>query len=163
MDNETANSMQWIADSMLDNFPGCILRIAYTDEAMKLEYVSDGITKILGYTQEEYKANFNRLAMDHVAPDDVVWGKEFLEEAFRTGKGLRREYAIRRKDGERRWIEVRSSIVSRTEEKIVMQYVMLDIDEQKRAEELAKREHERLVVVAGLSADSVFEYNIATD
>lgn len=163
MERETIDSIKWLADSMIDNFPGCILRISYTDESMKLEYVSDGIEKIIGYTPEEYKANFSRFAMEHVAPDDIVWGKDFLEEAFRTGKGLRREYAIRGKNGEKHWIEVRSSIVSRTEETIVMQYVMLDIDEQKRAEELAKKEHERLVVVAGLSADSVFEYNISTD
>ncbi len=163
MEKETVESIKWLADSMLDNFPGCILRISYTDAAMTLDYVSDGVVKVLGYTAEEYKANFNRFAMEHVAPDDVVWGKEFLEEAFRTGKGLRREYNIRGKGGEQRWIEVRSSMVSHTEEKIVMQYVMLDIDEQKRAEELAKKEHERLEVVAGLSMDSVFEYNIAAD
>ena len=163
MEKETADSIKWLADSMLDNFPGCILRVAYTDEAMTLEYVSDGVEKIIGYTPEEYKANFSRVAMEHVAPDDIVWGKDFLEEAFRTGKGLRREYAIRGKNGESHWIEVRSSIVSHTEERIVMQYVMLDIDEQKRTEEMVRKEHERLEVVAGLSADSVFEYHIATD
>lgn len=156
-------SNNWLADSMLDNFPGCIMRVAYTDEEMKLEYVSEGVERIFGETPEEYKVKMNRLAMGHVATDSAIWGKEFLEEAFRTGRGLRKEYAIQRKDGERRWIEVRSTIASWTEEKIIIQYVLLDIDEQKRAEELAKKEHERLVVVAGLSADSVFEYNIATD
>ncbi len=163
MEKETVENIKWLADSMLDNFPGCILRISYTDAAMTLDYVSDGVVKVLGYTAEEYKEKFSRFAMEHVAPDDIVWGKEFLEEAFRTGKDLRREYNIRGKGGEQRWIEVRSSIVSHTEEKIVMQYVMLDIEEQKRAEELAKKEHERLEVVAGLSMDSVFEYNIASD
>lgn len=152
-----------IINSMMDNFPGCILRIAYTDAAMILEYVSDGVTKILGYTPEEYQKNFSRFAMDHVEEDDIVWGKEFLEEAFQSGKGLRKEYPIRRKDGKQRWIEVRSSLVSRSMEKIVIQYVILDIDEQKRAEELARKERERFEVVAGLSVDSIFEYNIETD
>ncbi len=163
MEKVTLDSIKWLADSMIDNFPGCILRIAYINEAMELEYVSEGIEKIIGYTADEYRANFSRFAVEHVDPEDIVWGKEFLEEAFRTGKGLRREYAIRGKDGEKRWVEVRSSLVERTEEKIVMQYVMLDIDEQKRAEELAKKEHRRLEVIAELSTDSVFEYDIATD
>lgn len=163
MEKETVENIKWLADSMIDNFPGCIMRVVYTDEDMKMEYVSEGVERIFGDTPEEYRAKINRLAMGHVATDSAVWGRDFLEEALRTGKGLRKEYAIHKKDGERHWIEVRSTMVSRTEEKVVMQYVLLDIDEQKRAEELAKKEHERLEVVAGLSADSVFEYNIATD
>ena len=163
MERESVENIKWLADSMINNFPGCIIRVVYTDEEMHMEYVSDGIERILGETPEEYKARINRLATGHVASDSVLWGKEFVEEALRTGEGLRREYAIRKKNGEKHWIEVRSSVVSHTEEQILMQYILLDIDEQKRAEEQAKKEHERLEVVAGLSADSVFEYNIETD
>lgn len=163
MERETEENIKWLAGSMLDNFPGCIMRVVYTDEKMWMEYVSEGVERIFGETPEEYRTKINRFAIGHVATDSAIWGKDFLEEAFRTGKGLRKEYAIHGKDGTHRWIEVRSSMVSRTEDRIVMQYVLLDIDEQKKAEELAKKEHERLVVVAGLSADSVFEYNIATD
>ncbi len=163
MEKEKVDSIKWLADSMLDNFPGCILRVVYTDEKMWMEYISEGAERIFGESPESYKAKINRLAEGHVATDSPAWGRDFLEEAFRTGKGLRKEYEIYDKNGETRWVEVRSSIVSRTEEKIVLQYVLLDIDEQKRAAELAKKEHERLEVIAGLSADSVFEYNIATD
>lgn len=163
MEKETVQKNNWLANSMLDNFPGCIMRVVYTDKKMWMEYVSEGIERIFGETAEEYRARINHFAEGHVASDSAIWGKEFLEEAYRAGQGLRREYAVCGKGGERRWIEVRSSIVSRTEEETVMQYVLLDIDEQKRAEELAKKEHDRLEIVAGLSADSVFEYNIATD
>ena len=163
MEKEMADNIKWLADSMIDNFPGCILRVSYTDEAMTLDYVSDGIERVTGYTPEEYRANFTRLAINHVQPDNDVWGKDFLDEAFGSGKGLRREYSIRRKNGESHWIEVRSAIVSQTVESVVIQYVLLDIDEQKQAEELARKERERLQVVAGLSVDSVFEYHIATD
>lgn len=163
MERESVENIKWLADSMINNFPGCIIRVAYTDEEMQMEYVSEGIEQILGETPEEYMTRINRLAMGHVASDSVVWGKEFVEEALRAGRGLRREYAIRKKNGEKHWIEVRSSIVSHTDEQILMQYVLLDIDEQKRAEEQAKKEHERLEVVAGLSADSLFEYDIEED
>ena len=163
MERETVEKIKWLADSMLDNFPGCIMRVVYTDEKMWMEYASEGVERIFGEKPEEYRKKINHLAEGHVASDSAVWGKDFLEEAVRTGKGLRKEYAIQRKDGECHWIEVRSTMVSREEDRIVMQYVLLDIDEQKKAEELAKKEHERLEVVAGLSADSVFEYDIAAD
>ena len=163
MKRESVEKIKWLADSMLDNFPGCIMRVVYTDEEMWMEYVSEGVERLFGETPELYKDKINNLARGHVATDSASWGKEFVEEAVRTGKGLRREYLVKCKDDEERWIEVRSTIVSCSNEQIVMQYVVLDIDEQKRAEELAKREHERLEVVAGLSADSVFEYDITSD
>ena len=53
MGKEMTENMKWLADSMIENFPGCILRVAYTDEAMTLEYVSDGILNIIGFTPEE--------------------------------------------------------------------------------------------------------------
>lgn len=163
MERESVEKIKWLADSMLDNFPGCIMRVVYTDEEMWMEYVSEGVERIFGETPEEYKKKVNNAAAGHLPTDAAVWGRDFVEEAIRTGHGLRREYAITNKAGEAHWIEVRSSIVSWENGKLIMQYVLLDIDEQKRAEELARREHERLEVVAGLSADSVFEYNIATD
>lgn len=163
MVKESVENMKWLADSMLDNFPGCIIRVVYTKEKMWMEYISEGAERIFGESPKEYMDRINKLAEGHAATDSPAWGKEFLEEAVHTGKGLRKEYAICRKDGERHWIEVRSTIVSKSEDDIIMQYVLLDIDEQKRAEEQAKKEHERLEVVAGLSADSVFEYKIATD
>ncbi len=163
MGKEITENMKWLADSMIENFPGCILRVAYTDETRELEYVSDGIFGIIGFTEEEYKANFNVITEEHVKKEDLIWDKKYLEEAFRLGKTLRKEYALRERNGRTHWIEVRGSLVEQTEDKILVQYIMLDIDDQKQAEEQAKKEHERLEVIAGLSADSVFEYHIATD
>lgn len=163
MERESVENIKWLASSMLDNFPGCIMRVVYTKESMWMEYVSEGAERIFGETSKAYQAKINHLAEGQVASDSEAWGKEFLEEAYHTGQGLRREYEICRKDGERHWIEIRSTIVSKEEDKVVMQYVLLDIDEQKRAQEQAQKAHDRLEVVAGLSTDSVFEYNIATD
>lgn len=163
MERESVEKIKWLADSMLNYFPGCIMRVVYTDEEMWMEYVSEGIERIFGETPEEYRRKVNNAASGHVATDSAIWGKEFVEEAIRSGRELRREYTITDKFGETHWIEVRSTIVSWENGKLTMQYVLLDIDEQKRAEELAKKEHERLEVVAGLSADSVFEYDITAD
>jgi len=163
MEKENIEKMKWLADSMIDNFPGCIMRVSYTNDDMKLEYVSDGIKKIAGLSPEEYTANFQRYAKEMVGPNETIWGKAFLDEALQTGRGLRKEYDILDVNGERHWIEVRSTLVSRTDDTLLMQYIILDINDQKRAEEQAKKDHERLVVVAGMSADSVFEYDIKTD
>lgn len=163
MERESVEKIKWLADSMLNNFPGCIMRVVYANDEMWMDYVSDGVERIFGVTPEEYRNKINNSVAGKEPAADAIWGKEFVEEAIRSGRGLRREYSITNKSGDLHWIEVRSSIVSWEDGKLTMQYVVLDIDEQKRAEELAKREHERLKVVAGLSADSVFEYDIAAD
>ena len=125
MGRETTEDVKWLADSMIENFPGCIMRVVYTDEAMWMEYISGGVELIFGETPKEYMEKINNLVRGHVASDNAAWGKEFVEEAFRTGKGMRREYAIFNKSGEQRWIEVRSTLVSRTVDKIIMQYVVI--------------------------------------
>ena len=117
MEKQTYDSMKWLADSMIDNFPGCILRISYAGTRMDLEYVSDGIERVTGYTREEYEEGFRKSAAAHLETAGEIWGKEFLEEALHTGNGLRREFEFIGKNGESRWVEVRSSLVKHTEEK----------------------------------------------
>ena len=82
MEKDNNDKMKWLADSMIDNFPGCIMRISYTNDEMQVEYVSDGIEKIAGMSPEEYKANFQRYAKELVGPEETIWGKAFLDEAL---------------------------------------------------------------------------------
>ena len=150
-------------DSLVENFPGCIIRVFYSGTQVNLEYVSEGIRKLTGYTQEEYKQYFTYSAKEMFSDNESVRGREFLDAAIVHGKGIRKEYCISDKNGDMRWIEIRSAIVSKAEDSVVVQYVLLDINEQKQAEDWAEKERARLEVVAGLSTDSVFEYDIQTD
>ena len=40
MERESVEKIKWLADSMLDNFPGCIMRVVYTDEKMWMDFLS---------------------------------------------------------------------------------------------------------------------------
>ena len=159
----TEDDDKWPTDSIFDSFPGGIIRVSYTGDLMTLDFISEGTEQILGYSIEEFKDYFRRFSAEPASAGEPFFGKDFVSEAVHNGKELRKEYTFTGKDGKNHWIEIRSAIVSQTGNNIVIQYVLFDIDEQKKAEELVKKEHERLEVVAGLSADSVFEYNIATD
>ena len=150
-------------DSLMENFPGCIIRVFYYRNQVTLEYVSEGITKLTGYEIEEYKNYFHYFANQVNSDKEAVKGLEFVRAARVYGKGIRKEYSFSDKNGNVRWIEVRSSIAAMAEESMVIQYVLFDINEQKQAEESAKKERERLEVVADLSTDAVFEYDISKD
>lgn len=152
-------------DSLVENFPGGIFRVFYNGSQTKLEYISDGVSRLTGYSKEEYIVDSERRQAGERSffyKEDVL-NQESLDRALYAGKGDRKEQQITRKDGKKRWVELRSSIVSRSEAGVLIQYVMLDINEQKKAEEQARKERIRLNVVAGLSTDSIFEYDIETD
>lgn len=153
-------------DSLVENFPGGIFRVFYNGDVVELEYISEGVTRLTGYTTEEYRADgICKAEKDRhlLFCNEAVLKKASLEQAFYLGKGDRREYQITRKDGTKRWVELRSSVVSRSEAGVLIQYIMLDINERKKAEEQARKERIRLDVVAGLSTDSIFEYDIEKD
>ncbi len=150
-------------DSLVENFPGCILRVFYSAGNASLEYMSDGIKKLTGYNKEEFKEIFKGDTETGYLLKRSINEREILEFAHSGGKSIRKEICIPNKNGEKCWMEIRSSVVSKTEDSIVIQYVFLDINEQKEAEELLQKEQIRLEVVAGLSTDSIFEYNIAKD
>lgn len=130
-------------ETLVENFPGCIIRVFYSGENVSLEYVSDGIEHLTGYTSQEYKQRFKESVEGSHCSNDVIRGREFLNAAVLNGAGLRREYQIGGKDKSMRWIEVRSSIVSKAEESVVIQYLLLDITEQKQAAEKDKMDQEK--------------------
>ncbi|MGN0505312.1 MAG: EAL domain-containing protein [Lachnospiraceae bacterium] len=152
-------------DSLVENLPGGIWRIFYNGQTMKLEYASEGIGQITGYSPEDCE-RINRELLEgkkDIIQDELSFLRVSAEKAFYEGKGDREEHQIHCKNGKKRWIELRSSVVSRTESGVLIQYVILDINEQKNAEERLRRERMRLDVVAGLSTDSIFEYDVEQD
>lgn len=151
-------------DSLVENFPGGILRIFYNGDYPHTEYVSEGVVEITGIDLETYQQlEKENKEIDLFGEDEWSIGKAAMDKAFYEGKGSRCEYLIHRLDKEVRWAEFRSSVVSRSESGVLIQYVVLDITEQKQIEESLKRERERVDIVAGLSTDAIFEYEIAKD
>lgn len=150
-------------DSLVENFPGGILRVFYNGDQPRMEYISEVATKITGATLEM----FRKLEQDKtgIATFGDAWkvAKESMDKAFYEGRGFRYEHLITRPDGKKRWAEFRSSVVSRSESGVLIQYVVMDITEQKQNEERLKRERERMDIVAGLSTDAIFEYDILED
>ena len=61
MEKEAVKNMQWLADSMINNFPGCIIRVVYTKEKMWMEYISEGAERIFGETPKEYMDKINNI------------------------------------------------------------------------------------------------------
>lgn len=162
-DTEKQRETEAMLDTLFENFPGCIVRIRFRCGVPAIEYISPGFEKVTTRTPEEIRNYFKKYERGSIEQMEEVPGFEFAEAAMAYGKGVRREYSIPGADGKKRWVEIRSSIVSKEEENVLLQFVLFDITEQKLAEQQIKKEKKRLEIVASLSADSIFEYNIAED
>ena len=127
-------------DSLFEHFPGCVMRIRFTNGIPAIEYISSSFEKVTTRTEEEIREYFKKF--ENASPEEKVMapGKELEQAALLYGKGERREYSIPGADGKKHWLEVRSSVISRTEDSVLLQTVFFDITDQKLTEQQMKKD-----------------------
>jgi PAS domain S-box-containing protein len=131
--------------ALVEQLPNTLIYMAALDERSTTLYVSPQIEALLGYTQEEYKAD----------PD--IWAKSIHQEdcdrvmaevarCHESGERLVAEYRIRRRDGREIWFHDEAKIVYGEDgEAWCLLGTNTDITGRKQAEEdLRARESELL-------------------
>ncbi len=111
-----------------------IIYIAAVDELSSTIYVSPQIETLLGYTAEEWLAN-PRSWLDALHPDER---DRVIDEITprSTNAELHSEYRLRHRDGHYVWVRDQATLIlDETEKPLHWQGFLLDISEQKKAEE----------------------------
>ncbi|PNX50547.1 MAG: hypothetical protein BV458_12990, partial [Thermoplasmata archaeon M9B2D] len=123
---------------LVNNLPG-ILYKGYKD--WSVEFFDKKIELLTGYDVHEFNDRKMKWS-DIIVKEDVEAAREHFIEALKTDKSYLREYRIRSKTGDIRWIQARGQIVC--DNKGDMEYVtgvFYDITRHKKAEdELRKSE-----------------------
>jgi PAS domain S-box-containing protein len=122
------------ASIVVEHSPTVLFR-ARPEPGWPVEYVSENVERVLGYTPEELISGpFTYLSLIH--PDDRAQVLN-LEQQFiaRGDDALRLEYRIIRKDGQVRWIEIVAAVERDPEGHLSLyQGTLVDITERKEAE-----------------------------
>ena len=130
-------------------------------------YVSPQITQILGFTPEEWMSDLQHWRKQ-VHPDDL---ERVLEEEERTlskeGDLYRTEYRLRTRDNKYVWVRDEATYVRENGSHLFMRGLLLDITEQKQAEEELRRSEHRLqttinaapVILFALDLQGVFTFS----
>ena len=147
--------------SLIDNVTGGIMRFAYDGNKIKVLYLSKRVYEIFGITEQERERKLvdgQGLSLFKEEEERIL---KNLDDALYQGKSSEAEYRLRKQDGSYIWLQIRGSIVSRDEHSIVCQCIINDITELKNAISALEQERERLDIIANISADALFEYDIA--
>jgi len=135
--------------TLVEQLPKSLIYMASLDEKSTTLYVSPQVEEILGYTQEEYKADPDLWAKS-IHPDDCELVMGEVGRCHETGERLTVEYRIIRKDGETIWFHDVADIVRDDRGKpMFLLGVNTDITERKLTEEKLRRREEELEVKTG--------------
>ena len=105
------------------------------DENEQSIYVSPQVNDLLGITQDEWLTDMYAWRR-HVHPDDIDRAWAEYTDAYRNRRSLSHEYRMIRSDGEVIWVSEQAFIIrNEAHEPWLIQGVIFDITERKRAEE----------------------------
>ena len=152
-------------EALTNSIPGGVARVIL-DIAAKLitiEYASDGFFALSGYTRQEYTEGINDGSLDIVYKEDMLKIFKCMKKQVPISEAAYCEYRLRRKDGTVAWIMVQGKMIHAEDEVYTVMCVFTDITTLKKTQQQLEIEEERYRIVADISDDYLFEYDIETD
>ncbi len=104
-----------------------------------VDFFNNKIESLTGFRKEEFDSREIKWC-DLILPEDLDNARQIFIDALKTDKSYVREYRIRRKDGEIRWVHCRGRIFCDAKGDIeFISGVTFDITERKQAEEALRK------------------------
>ncbi|MEG5065681.1 PAS domain S-box protein [Microcoleus sp. B3-A4] len=141
---------QQLLESIVTTIPNFLY--IYDAVENKNIYANESVTAMLGYTPQELEDLGTHAVANLVHPDDLlklITGMERLKHSINPYETDDRDYRIKHKNGEWRWVHARSKIFKRTPDGQMRQIIgsVLDISDRKQAEESLKQQKELLQTI----------------
>ncbi|MDH4343942.1 MAG: PAS domain S-box protein, partial [Nitrospira sp.] len=129
--------------TLIGNLPGFVYR-SKNDRAWTLEYVSEGISDLTGYTVDEYLVQHSISYNENMHPNERerVW--QDIQAALEQRRPFELTYRILVKSGEIKWVWERGEGIYAPDGTLsYLEGFVTDITERKRAEHLLRQSEER--------------------
>ena len=117
-------------------------------------YMSPQVKTILGYDPQDCLAD-SRFWWDHLNPEDQP--RALLEDSWEEGRPFQMEYRMRRHDNEEIWVRDEATIVrDPMTGKRLTRGLLVDITEQKRAQQALRESEERYRTFVAQSSEGIY-------
>jgi len=129
---------------LVNTVPAVVFK-GYAD--WNVDFFDEKIEELTGYSQSEF--NSRRMKWSEVIlEEDRESAKKAFVQALKTNRSYVREYRIRKKNGEMRWLQSRGKIICHPNGTIdYITGVFFDITKQKEMEEALRAERNRLETI----------------
>jgi len=122
--------------TLIGNVPGLVFRAREGPGLYELQYVSEGVKDIVGYTPAEITKLLNEEGVKKwFHPEDVERALSAAYQAFLAGQPYEDTYRVLTKTGETRWVFERSRGVAEEDGIWLNEGLIIDITDQKLAEQ----------------------------
>ena len=136
--------------NLYENSPVAII---LTDEIGNILEQNESSQKIFGFQDQEiYGKNFEEF--DVFTPDQINMIKEFYRNSVKGIKSRPIELMIKKKDGNRAWINFQLSIIKQNNLNLI-EIIAHDISEEKKAKMLIEKENEKLLELNKMKTELV--------
>lgn len=153
---ESIGRIQENAATFLSRLPGGIFRYA-ADREEKIDFVSQGLLELYGYTEDEFRRATNNCFGGMVYPEDLERVQREIREQIAKDINDQVTYRIVRKDGTIRWVEDRGKIIMDPDGKCWFYVVLLDITEKITYQQELEKGNDRQGILADLTNDIFFD------
>ncbi len=130
-------------------------------QTVQFTFVSRQAEKILGYPVERWTSDPS-FWKDHIHPEDREWAVNYCIQSTRDAKPHEFEYRMIASDGRTVWVRDIVSVQVENGKPERLRGIMIDITEQKKAEAEIRKFNERFSLIANVTHDAIWEWNIET-
>ncbi|MDH7513082.1 MAG: PAS domain S-box protein [Clostridiales bacterium] len=127
-------------------------------EDYKFRYANDKLCEIVGYSREEIIGHDFREFLDEESK--ILVADRYVRRQRGEDVPPRYEFNIVKKDGEKRRMEISSTIVRDSKGKVSTIAQILDITERKRAEEALRASEEKYRILHEFAGEAIFTFGV---
>ncbi|MBN1530377.1 MAG: PAS domain S-box protein [Thermoleophilaceae bacterium] len=144
--------------ALIEQVPAIVYTAAF-GEAGRWSFVSGQVERMLGWTPEEWTAD-ERAWIKSIHPDDrdrVLDDEDLLEG---PGDQLKSEYRVVARDGSVLWVRDAATVIQGEGGELLMQGLLLDVTDLKRAEDAALASEEKYRSLVETSQDLIWAIDV---
>lgn len=146
---------------LMNSIPGGVCRLRY-DDGLILEYANEGMYSLMKKTAEEFATEYDN-RYDRLLTQEA-WDllRSKIEACICNSGMIQMEYTVHYEGRAEEWRLMQATLLENGN-KPILQCVVTDTTEMKRTYSQLTQQQEKLHVIAEMSGDMLFEYDIAND